>query len=163
LGKEDLDKSLIEGLRHSPSEVYFSFSWGDENFYLNTPYWSDLTFRTAFHATFLRSPSLMHVVRYRQVQPYWIEINITQPALDTINALILQSFRTDAHGNKILLEGEGYYHNDNFYKARGSYSCFKTCNTWVNTILKKSGLKACLWTPFDFGLIKKYERKQLSP
>jgi hypothetical protein len=30
-------------------------------------------------------------------------------------------------------------------------------NTWVNEAFKKSGLKACLWTPFDFILIEKHK------
>ncbi len=29
---------------------------------------------------------------------------------------------------------------------------FSTCNEWVNKGLKATGLKSCLWTPFDTGL-----------
>ncbi|REG87882.1 uncharacterized protein DUF2459 [Winogradskyella sediminis] len=58
---------------------------------------------------------------------------------------------------KIILENQGYSSIDDFYKAKGSYSCFKTCNSWVNSAFKESGLKSCLWTPFDFGLMNKYE------
>jgi len=56
-----------------------------------------------------------------------------------------------------MLEGSGYGSKDDFYRANSSYSCFKTCNTWVNTAFKESGLKAALWTPFDFGLMGYYE------
>ena len=155
--KKDLDKSLLKGLIHSPSDNYFSIGWGDELFYLNTPNWSDLTFKTAFKAVFLKGPSLIHLTRYRHIQTYWVEIKVSKSELTKINELILQSFITDANGDKILLEVEGYYNNDEFYKAKGSYSWFKTCNSWVNTIFKKSGLKSCLWTPFDFGLMNKYK------
>ena len=31
-----------------------AFGWGDRDFYLNTPEWSDLTFSTAFNALFLK-------------------------------------------------------------------------------------------------------------
>lgn len=156
LEKRDLEKSLLEGLVHSPSDNYFSFGWGDEAFYLNTPTWSDLRLRTAFNALFLRGPSLIHLTRYRHVGSYWIEIKISKSELSKLNELILHSFSTDAKGDKIILEGKGYYSNDDFYKAKGNLSCFKTCNTWVNTIFKKSGLKCCVWTPFDFGLINIY-------
>ncbi|MBL4888255.1 MAG: DUF2459 domain-containing protein, partial [Flavobacteriaceae bacterium] len=47
--------------------------------------------------------------------------------------------------------------NDDFYKANGSFSCLKTCNSWANSAFKESGLKSCFWTPFDFGLINKYK------
>lgn len=157
LRKKDMHKSLMKGLVHSPSDNYFSFGWGDEDFYLNTPTWADLKFRTAFNALFLKGSSLIHLTRYIDTQSYWLEIKISKLELNKINELILQSFSTDINGNKMLLMGEGYYNNDDFYKAKGSLSCFKTCNTWVNTIFKKSGLKACLWTPFDFGLINKYK------
>ena len=56
-----------------------------------------------------------------------------------------------------MLQGYTYGNNDQFYEAVGSYSCFKTCNTWTNQALKESKLKACLWTPFDFGIISKYD------
>ncbi|MDN5204542.1 DUF2459 domain-containing protein [Fulvivirgaceae bacterium BMA10] len=157
LKKKDLDKSLLKGLVHSPSDNFFSLGWGDEVFYLNTPTWSDLTFRTAFNAAFLKSPSLIHLTRYTHAQSNWVEIKISRSELSKINELILQSFSTDTNGEKILLKGKGYSDNDDFYKAKGNYTCFKTCNSWVNTIFKKSGLKSCLWTPFDFGLINKYK------
>jgi uncharacterized protein (TIGR02117 family) len=157
LEKKDLHKSLMKGLVYFPSDKFFSFGWGDEVFYLNTPSWSDLKIRTAFNAVFLKGPSLIHLTRYRSTQTNWIEIKINRSELSKINELILQSFSTDENGDKMLLKGKGYSNNDDFYKAEGSYSCFKTCNSWVNTIFKKSGLKSCLWTPFDFGLINKYK------
>ncbi|WP_370569699.1 DUF2459 domain-containing protein [Flaviramulus sp. BrNp1-15] len=43
-----------------------------------------------------------------------------------------------------------------FIKQKESYSCLKTCNSWVNSALKMSDLKSCYWTPFDFGIINKY-------
>jgi uncharacterized protein (TIGR02117 family) len=157
LEKKDLHKSLIKGLVYSPSDNFFSFGWGDEVFYLNTPSWSDITFRNAFNAVFLKGPSLIHLNRYRSIQPDWVEIEISKIELNKINELVLQTFSIDANGEKMLLKGKGYSNNDDFYKAKRSYSCFRTCNSWVNTIFKKSGLKSCLWTPFDFGLINKYK------
>ena len=64
-------------------------------------------------------------------------------------------------GTKIILKNKGYTSNDDFYKAKGNYSCFKTCNSWVNTGFKESGLTSCLWTPFDFGLLNKYQIENL--
>jgi len=157
LRKKDLEKPLINGLVYLPADNFFSFGWGDEDFYLNTPTWSDLTFKTAIKAVFLQGPSLIHVSRYERVQTKWVEIKVSKSELGKINALIQKSFRADTNGEKIHLSEKGYSYNDDFYKAEGSYSYYKTCNSWVNTIFKKSGLKSCLWTPFDFGLISKYE------
>lgn len=74
-----------------------------------------------------------------------------------MNAYLQNTFETDKNGMKIILENKGYSSTDDFYKSKGGYSCFKTCNSWVNTGFKESGLKSCLWTPFDFGLLNKYE------
>jgi len=157
LNKKDTDGFLLKDLVHNPSEQFLSFGWGDEMFYLNTPTWSDLTLKTTFSALFLKGPALIHVSRYQHEQPNWIAIKVSQSELRKVNALILQSFIKDENGSKTLLKGKGYSRYDNFYKAHGHYSAFKTCNTWVNTIFKQSGLKCCLWTPFDFGLINKYK------
>ena len=157
LEKKDVSESLMKGLVHSAPDNFFSFGWGDEAFYLNTPAWSDLTFKNAFNALLPGGSSLIHITRYRHVRAHWVEIKVSQSELARVNKLILQSFRTTAGGDKMLLKGKGYTKDDDFYKAEGTYSCFKTCNSWVNTIFKKSGLESCLWTPFDFGLINRYQ------
>ncbi len=155
--KKDINVELLKSINHSKTENYISFGWGDENFYINTPTWSDLTFNNAFTALFLRSSALMHVTRYKHEQSNWMAIEINEKEFQKLNKYLLNTFKTDNNGNKILLKDKGYSNQDDFYKASGSYSCFKTCNSWVNSGFKESGLKSCLWTPFDFGLIKKYE------
>jgi len=155
-----LDRKLLEGLEYSYGEQYFSFGWGDENFYLNTPTWADLTFESAFRALFLKSSSLIHLTRYRKVHSDWVGIKVTKGQLEKLNGYLLDEFMLDNDGRKILLKNKGYRNNDDFYKATSSYSCFFTCNTWVNDCFKKCGLKACLWTPFDFGLMGKYEKEK---
>lgn len=157
LPKSDLDSLLLSGLKHDTTERYLSFGWGDENFYINTPTWGDLTFNNAFRALFLNSTTLVHVTRHKQKDPGWVEVKVNASELQRLNAYLLHSFEKDESGMQILLENEGYSSADDFYKSKGSYSCFKTCNSWVNIGFKESGLKSCLWTPFDFGLINKYE------
>lgn len=155
--KKDLDSLLLSGIKHKATENYLSFGWGDENFYLNTPTWGDLTFINAFRAVFLKSTTLIHITRYKQKQSDWIEIKVNEHEFKKLNTYLQNTFETDKNGMKIILENKGYSSIDDFYKSKGSYSCFKTCNSWVNTGFKESGLKSCLWTPFDFGLLNKYE------
>lgn len=157
LPKKNIDTLLLKGIKHNPTENYISFGWGDENFYLNTPTWGDLTFYNAFYALFLKSPTLMHVTRYKQRRSDWIEIKVSESELQKLNSYIQNTFAVNENGMKIMLENKGYSAADDFYKSKGSYTCFKTCNSWVNTGFKESGLKSCLWTPFDFGLLNKYK------
>lgn len=155
--RKDLDSLLLSGIKNIGTESYLSFGWGDENFYINTPTWGDLTFNNAFRAMFLKSTTLMHVTRYKQKRSDWVEIKVNESELQKLNAYLLNTFETIEIGMKIILENKGYSSIDDFYKSKGSYSCFNTCNSWVNRGFKESGLKSCLWTPFDFGLLNKYE------
>lgn len=157
LEKSSIDSSLLNDLDYESNFNYFSFGWGDKNFYLNTPDWSDLTIKNAANALFLNTPTLMHFVPYKVKDEEWIEIPLTENQLRKLNNYILKSFKLDQSGNKIKLPFEGYTDRDSFYEAKGHYNCFKTSNTWVNNGFKKSGLKACFWTPFDFSLIAKHK------
>ena len=154
---ENIDSLVLSEIKHSRNEKYLSFGWGDENFYINTPTWGDLTFNNAFSAMFLKSSTLMHVTRYKHERSDWIEIKVTQSELQKLNSYLFNTFEIDENGLKIILENKGYSSIDDFYKSKGSYSCFKTCNSWVNIAFKESGLTSCVWTPFDFGLMNKYE------
>lgn len=152
-----MDEKLIAGLNVEEEAKYLSFGWGDENFYLNTPTWGDLTFKNAFGALFLNSNTLIHLTKHFQKHSNWVAVNVTKEQLTNLNHYLLNSFKLDSRGEKIILKDKGYAFNDEFYKAYGNYSCFNTCNSWVNSAFKTSGLKSCYWTPFDFGLINKYE------
>ena len=136
LPKKDISAALAKDLIYLKNENYISFGWGDENFYINTPTWNELTFTNAFKAMFLKSTTLMHVTRYKTAQNDWIKIKINDIEFERLNKYLLHSFSQNNIGNKILLKNKGYSKTDNFYKAKGSYSCFNTCNSWVNAGLK---------------------------
>ena len=154
--KEKLSDKLLFGVKSNSSDKYLAFGWGDENFYVNTPTWNDLTLSNAVSAMFLKSSTLMHVTKFKVQGNNWVEIKISEFELKKLNTFLQNSFKTNDVGRKIMLENKGYSSKDDFYKANGSYSCFNTCNSWVNMGFKQSGLKSCLWTPFDFGLLGKY-------
>lgn len=154
---KNVDSLVLSGLKYYKNDQYLSFGWGDENFYINTPTWNDLTFKNAFGAVFLKSSTLLHITRYKHKYPNWIAIKVNESELKKLNNYLLNTFKTDKREKKIILNNKGYSLRDDFYKAKGSYSGFKTCNTWVNTGFKESGLKSCFWTPFDFGLMNKYK------
>jgi uncharacterized protein (TIGR02117 family) len=127
---------------------FVAIGWGDKKFYLETPKAKDLTFTTAFKALFLQSESLLHLTNYDVVKKDWVKICVTKAQLSIISSKVEDQF--DIHDLKPI---KGYGLQDFFYKSNGSYSCLNTCNTWVNSLLKKAEVKACLWTPFSFRLI----------
>lgn len=154
---ELMDSTLQKGLKFNSTDKYLSFGWGDKDFYLNTPTWGDLTVKNAINATFLKSETLIHLTRYKSKQDDWVKVKLTNDQLKKLNQYILKYFKKDENENKIILNGKGYSSYDDFYEANGNYSGFKTCNSWVNSALKESDLKACYWTPFDFSVLNKYK------
>ncbi len=154
--KELIDANLLLGIKNEDSEDYLAFGWGDENFYINTPTWADLTFSNACNAIFLNSPTLVHVTRFQEKRGRWVAVKITDQQLNSLNDYLQKTFITNNSGFKIILENKGYSASDDFYRAKGNYTLINTCNSWVNEGFKTGGLKACYWTPFDFGLLKKY-------
>ncbi len=153
----DLSTEITTFLPYHKEQSYIAFGWGDEDFYLNTPTWGDLTFKNAFTAMFWKSNTLIHTSEYTHVYPSWKKAAINPIQLEKLNTYILNSFKKDKESNYPFIPNTSYPKDELFYKANGSYSIFNTCNSWVNNALKESDLKACLWTPFDFGLLRKQE------
>jgi len=154
---ELLSPEVLKDLKYDENVEHLSFGWGDENFYLNTPEWKDLTIKNATNALFLESSTLIHLTKYPVKNPNWTEVEVSSLQLQKLNHYLKNSFYLNAQSKKEILDGESYSSKDDFYKANGNYTCFFTCNTWVNSAFKNADLKACLWTPFDFGLLDKYQ------
>lgn len=143
---------LTSGINIATNTEFIAIGWGDRDFYLNTPNWSDLSFRTAMNAMLLKSPTLMHVIPYNQARSDWISISVCQEDFKALENYVLKTFYDDGNG-KVIVPNRSYGYGDSFYKAHGNYSCFNTCNTWANKGLKSIGLSTAVWTPFDFGVL----------
>jgi uncharacterized protein (TIGR02117 family) len=147
-----IDSGIVQIVR------FISFGWGDRQFFINTPEWADLTVKTAVTALFLKSPAALHVDCWSDlpVNNRCKRIPVSKDQYKIIVDYINDSFKRDSSGNTIPIRDFHYDRYDSFYEAENSYSLFFTCNTWTNRCLKVSGLKACLWTPFDKGTLFQY-------
>jgi len=141
-------------LVNDPSVNYIAFGWGDKGFYLNTPTWGDLTFSTAFKAMFALGTSAMHVTYYKNIKTgeNCKRIKINKAGYIKLIQYIEESFAMEQNV-PVLISGYHYGDYDSFYEAKGKYSLINTCNSWTNAGLKNCGAKACLWTPFDKGML----------
>lgn len=137
---------------------YIAFGWGDKGFYLDTPEWSDLKFSTAFKAATRLSNSAMHTTFYKTIaeNSSCKKIKISKENYLKLTTHISNSFKRDLNQNIEWIFAHSYGKNDAFYNAKGSYSLFKTCNSWANTVLKESNQKAAFWTPYDGGIFCHY-------
>ncbi|AWI26593.1 TIGR02117 family protein [Flavobacterium pallidum] len=137
---------------------YAAFGWGDRDFYLNTPEWSDLKAGTAFNAAFYLGTSVMHVVflDVPKENENCRKIFISRKEYIDMVDFVKGSFQSDAKGNTLPIKGSGYGLNDIFYEAKGKYNLFYTCNSWTNNALKSGRQKAALWTLTDGGIFCHY-------
>ncbi len=141
-------------------EVKFvGFGWGDKEFYINTPEWSDLKFSIAFKALFIRTDAAMHVTYYKDLteNDQSIKLLVNERQFTDLQSFILKSFKT-INSQVMPIKNIEYGIYDRFYDANYSYTLFYTCNTRTNEALKKAGLPACVWTPFDKGILFQYRR-----
>lgn len=139
---------------------FLALGWGDKGFYLHTPTWAELKFSTAFKAAFGLSSTAIHTTYYKQITESKTckKVLISKAQYQRLLKYILGSFQKDKNGRLVHIKTNANYgKTDAFYEANGRYSLFKTCNTWANTALKKSGQRACLWTPMDKSILAKYE------
>ena len=142
------------------TQQYLAMGWGDKGFYLETPTWADLKASVAFKAATGLSTTAIHATYHDRIRvgDSCRKINISESQYRKLVRYISSSFQHDANGHFINIKTNANYGDtDAFYEAHGSYSMFHTCNTWVNNGLKHTGLKHCLWTPFDTGLFLLYK------
>ncbi|MBZ9729396.1 TIGR02117 family protein [Salegentibacter sp. JZCK2] len=145
-------------LSQTPYPEFIGFGWGDLNFYRNTPQWEDLKLKVAFKALFLKSQSALHTRFFRKVpnSENLVKILVTEDQYRKLSRYILETVNVENTGQIQPVPDLNYYRDDAFYSAETSFHLFKTCNTWTNSALKASGLKACLWTPFPQGIFYQY-------
>jgi uncharacterized protein (TIGR02117 family) len=148
-----LQQQFKNQLEILPATQFVAFGWGDRNFYIHTPEWSDLTLPVAFKALFLKSSTAMHVTFYPHSLNSWASLQLCDNQLEALIAYIENTFKKDKKGMLIKMDFEGYNDYDSFFEARGSFSLFRTCNVWVNQAFKKAEIKTAVWTPFDFGVL----------
>lgn len=134
---------------------YVALGWGNREFYLETPTWADVRIslvlramvgvgETAVHADFLTGlPAEGDRCRH---------LSLSQDHYQLLVKNLEATFHLDDNGRARSISGAHYHHADAFYEARGRYHLLQTCNVWTGQILRKSGIRVGLWTPFPAGV-----------
>jgi hypothetical protein len=118
---------------------HVAIGYGNREFYLNTPTWGDLSFRTA--------------VDRPRPEAWQRPIRIAPDQYRRLAGFIQRRFRLDRGGRPIPVLGRGYGPNDMFYEANGGYSLILTCNEWTGRALRTAGIRTGLWTPFEQSIM----------
>lgn len=133
--------------------AYVSFGWGDRDFYLDTPHWSDLSVATVLHAAMGSDDVVMHVDHLpRPTLDARTRSVVLRPAeYRQLAAFIRDGFALDGDGR--ASGRPGYAAWDAFYIARGHYSARHTCNDWAGEAFRQAGVRMGAWTPFSASVL----------
>ena len=138
-----------------PDARWIAFGSGEENVYLETPRWRDITLETIWSAL-TGGDRVMHVEWVRDPGYADRAIRLRPEEYRRLWAAIRSDFRLDSGGQPIRIDHPGYGRSDAFYRAGGRFSALSTCNTWVASRLRLAGVETSAWPPFLQGLVWRY-------
>lgn len=160
---QDLYRRVPPGHVASPASAsgWIAFGWGQREFYLETPRWSDLTAGNAARAVF-GGRAVMHVEHGSRPRPAaeMRPLLLDTEAYSRLVAYVMDSFVIHAGGQPVPIVGTGYGRSDAFYEATGRYSALRTSNQWAADTLAAAGVKMGLWTPFAQGIMWRFRDDQ---
>ena len=120
---------------------HLEIGWGDARFYQADAPSAGLALRAALWPT----ASVMHVVGFSGDPARYfpssevVDICVSRSAYERLLAFITDSFERGPDGAVIPL-GPGLYGSSRFYRAKGAFHLFNTCNTWTARAVAATGV-----------------------
>jgi uncharacterized protein (TIGR02117 family) len=142
-------------LLHLPPDIQsVAIGWGDRAFYLETPNLADLKLSTALTALIGTDEAVLHVDLYRGPVggPTVHPLPVTAEQKDQLETYLRAAFLDGPDGLPERLAHAGYGSDDAFYRARGHWSPFLTCNEFLARGLRAAGIRTGHWSPFTGGV-----------
>ena len=138
----EIQKEIPELKQRFGNAPYIEFGWGDKEFYQANEITPDITLK----AIFLPTESVLHAAavsskadkyfKHSEVHKFCLE----DVELKSLVDFISNSFYRDESGS-ILKLNHGIYGDSQFYKAKGNFHIFNTCNKWTAKGLESTGMK----------------------
>lgn len=131
------------------AQSHLAFGWGNRDFYLNTPSWSQINAGRALGALIGTGRTVLHVAHIPEprADPHIRSVMLSPDEYRRLAAYVRGTF---GDGPSV----RGYAGHDAFYDAKGGYSAIDTCNQWTAGALRAAGVKIGVWTPFTFGVMR---------
>jgi hypothetical protein len=133
--RSDIPRGMWPAKKDYPGCKYLEVGWGDDDGYRK-----DLTTGIAVKALLGSKRTVLLSNRFEDFgnpRLKIVEVDLSAQGFSRLCRHIEQTYALDESGRPIQL-GTGWY------RARGTYSAFNTCNTWVASGLRKAG---CPITP----------------
>ena len=138
---------------------HLEIGWGDARFYQA----EDPSAGLALRAALWPSESVMHIVGFSGDPAHYfpaseiIDICVRPSGYRRMLAFIAERFKRGPDGRAIPL-GPGLYGASRFYRAKGSFHLFNTCNTWTARAIAAAGLPVSTRTITAGGLVSQLRR-----
>ena len=141
---------------------YIEVGWGDDDGY-RKPLTSGIAMRALMgdRQTVLLADGFSQPLAARYGDPKFtvLAVELSETGMTRLCDHIQQTYAVDEKGEPIRL-------GDGWYRARGTYSAFNTCNTWIARGLRKAGCRIddtlCLTAGQLLGRVRPFAR-QISP
>ncbi|MDJ0919615.1 MAG: DUF2459 domain-containing protein [Henriciella sp.] len=123
-----------------PTASWFVIGWGDESFYRDGP-----TLARSIAAIIPPSPTVLHVIATPDTpETYFLDeavtVALSTEGMDEVARLIEARFARTEDDEPIRLADGHYPGASAFYRAKGSYHAFHTCNQWLAGVLRRAGV-----------------------
>jgi uncharacterized protein (TIGR02117 family) len=135
-----VDTTIWKSISDFKNYKYVDVGWGDKDFYQHPGFDVDLAVRALFIKTntTLRIGGFNRPVEnYINSTDYAEKLFLSKVKYDRLCSFIQSTYELENDSTQILSERFGGAVK--FYKAKGYYTCFNTCNTWIAKALKYSG------------------------
>jgi Protein of unknown function (DUF2459) len=133
--RSDIPRGSWPANRDYAGRRYIEVGWGDDDGY-RKPLTSGIAMKALMGSkrTVLLTDGFSEAIRKKYADPKFtvLAVDLSAEGLARLCDHIQQTYTLDEKGKPIRL-GSGWY------RARGTYSAFNTCNTWIATGLRKAG------------------------
>ena len=136
------------------SARYLEIGWGDEIYYQAKEKTTYMTLRALFWPT----DSVLHVAAFdKDPKVYFseeevVELELSNAGFVRLVKFIDNSFTPNEEGKTTRLK-DGQYGTSGFYRAKGKFHLFNTCNTWSAETIRTSGFPINTFCTFTGGNI----------
>lgn len=140
-----------------PAEAYVAVGWGDLRFFREVPSWAELRPSIALgalaglHDTALRVVAVTPPAGDPDCRPLRVDRAGRQALIDHIRAGLAEDMPV-AQANF-----------EAYYRAKGRYGPFNTCNQWVADAFAAAGLPYARFAPFSFSVTWPLETPRSPP
>jgi len=151
--------NLAEIGHHRSNDYHFlSFGWGDKRFYLNTHSLSDVNVGTTLRALLLPTETVIHIQGHFSVPPsrpdYQVKaLKVSRQDYLNLSKFLVSYLARDNQGEPILIQ-KSHRYSGSFYRAKGSYSVFQTCNDWTALGLRSAQVNTPVWSGLAGAVFK---------